>query len=77
MEEIRWNFKRVSVFEKDQTITSIRKNTGAAFTRDMETTDRFALEWKPILGAVHNSAPPQLLDAQFHDFVTILDTIHL
>ena len=71
IEQIRWNFKRVSVFERDQTVTSIRNINGAAFTRGMTTTDRYASEWQPILGAVHNSAPPQLLDAQFDDFVTI------
>ena len=77
IEQIRWNFKRVSVFERDQTVTSIRNINGAAFTRGMTTTDRFASEWQPILGAVHNSAPPQLLDAQFDDFVTIPESRHL
>ena len=77
IEQIRWNFKRVSVFERDQTVTSIRNINGAAFTRGMTTTDRFASEWQPILGSVHNSAPPQLLDAQFDDFVTIPESRHL
>ena len=43
----------------------------------MTTADRFASEGQPILGAVHNSAPPQLLDAQFNDFVMIPESRHL
>ena len=43
----------------------------------MTATDRFASEWQPIMGAVHNSAPPQLLDAQFDAFVTIPESRHL
>ena len=43
----------------------------------MTATDRFASEWQPILGAVHISSPPQLLDAQFDAFVTIPESRHL
>ena len=47
------------------------------FTRGVTTADRFAAEWQPILDAVHNSAPPQLLDTQFGDFDTIPESRHL
>ena len=77
MEQIRWNFVRVFMFERDQTITSIRNINGALFTRGMTTVDWFASEWQPILGAVHNSAPPQLLDSHVDDFGMIPESRHL
>ena len=43
----------------------------------MSAADRFASEWKPILGAVHNSASPQLLDVQFDAFIKVPDTRQL
>ena len=45
MDQLRRNFNRVSIFEKDQTITTIRHINGAAFTRTMTTADRCASEW--------------------------------
>uniref|UniRef100_A0AAV1TRZ0 Uncharacterized protein n=1 Tax=Peronospora matthiolae TaxID=2874970 RepID=A0AAV1TRZ0_9STRA len=71
MDQLRSNFMRVSFFEKDQTITTIRHINGAAFTRTMTTADRFASEWQPILGVVHHRLQRPQLEAAFDAFVQV------
>ena len=49
MDQLRWNFKRVSNNECDQTVTSIRQINGAAFRREMTIADRFASDWRSTI----------------------------
>ena len=71
MDQLRWNFKRVSNYECDQTVTSIRQVNGAAFRREMTIADLFASEWRPILGEVHHTTPTERMLSAFDDFVQI------
>ena len=71
-----WNYKRVSNYEKDQTISTIRHITGAAFKREMTTADKFASEWKPIFGVIHNMSSTEHLDTAFDEFVQIPASRH-
>ncbi|KAL4163946.1 hypothetical protein KRP22_004570 [Phytophthora ramorum] len=71
MEQIRWNYKRVSNWERDQTISTISRLNGKEFTREMTIVDRFGSEWKPILGKEHNEIKSEAMEAEFDAFVTI------
>lgn len=71
LEQLRWSFKRVSNWEKDQTISAIRCIHGKPFTREMSTATKFSTEWGPILGEVHNTVAPAELMARLDAFVRI------
>jgi len=70
-EQLRWNFKRISTWEKDKSIAEIQQLHGAPFTRDMTTSDCFASEWKPIFGIIHNALAGAELENEFDKFVHI------
>ncbi|KAE9016290.1 hypothetical protein PR003_g4032 [Phytophthora rubi] len=72
-EQLRWSFKRVSNWERDQTITEIRNVNGKPFTREMTTADRFGSEWEPILGHDHSTVKSADLEAELDKFVRIPD----
>ncbi|KAE9036079.1 hypothetical protein PR001_g9006 [Phytophthora rubi] len=71
VEQLRWQFKRISNWERDQRITTIRQVNGAAFRREMTVADKFASEWKPILGKTHNTTPSDEHGTEFDQFVQI------
>ena len=71
MDQLWRKFKRVSIFENDQTITTIRHINGSAFTRTMTTADRFASEWQYILGVVHHKLQRSQLEAAFDVLVQV------
>ncbi|KAG1698206.1 hypothetical protein DVH05_015196 [Phytophthora capsici] len=71
MEQLRWSYKMVSNWEKDQTISAIRCIHGKPFTREMSTATKFSSEWGPILGEVHNTVAPAELEARLDAFVRI------
>ena len=56
--------------------STIRHITGAAFKREMTTADKFALEWKPIFGVIHNMSSTEHLDTAFDEFVQIPASRH-
>ena len=59
MESLRWQFKRASNWEKDQTIITTRllQIHGQPFCRGDTIMNDFASEWSPILGRPHNTVP--------------------
>ena len=71
MDQLRWNIKRVSNCECDQTVTSIRQINVAAFRREMTIADRFESEWRPIMVEVHHTTPTERMISAFDDFVQI------
>jgi exonuclease III len=70
-DQLRWDFKRVSNWEKDQTVAVIRCINGAPFSREMTIATKFSSKWKPILGVVHSTVADEHLESKFDEFVTI------
>jgi hypothetical protein len=70
-EQLRWSFKRVSNWEKDQTVTAIHHHHGDPFPREMSIANRFVSEWKTVLGKVHNEYSGDELEREFDKFVHI------
>ena len=48
MDQLRWNFKRVSKYECDRTVTSNRQINGRAFRREMMLADRLRRSGGPF-----------------------------
>ncbi|KAE9032264.1 hypothetical protein PR003_g5465 [Phytophthora rubi] len=71
MERLRWDFRRVADWERDQAVTKIDEIHGPAFVRHMNTADKFASEWSPILGASHRTIKLADLSKEFKQFVRI------
>jgi exonuclease III len=69
--QLRWQFKRVSNWESDQTITGLDCINGEPFQREMSIADKFKSEWKPILGKVHSAVPGDKLESEFDSFVQV------
>ncbi|KAL3658996.1 hypothetical protein V7S43_015881 [Phytophthora oleae] len=70
-EQLRWQFKRVSNWEKDQTVSTIHRINGKPFQRGMTIADKFASEWSPILSQPHNEVTGIQLEAEFDRFTAI------
>ncbi|KAF1791582.1 hypothetical protein GQ600_26482 [Phytophthora cactorum] len=70
-DRVRWQFRRISDWGKDRTVTSIHPINGAAFGRNMSTVDKFASEWKPILDQRHSKIAREDLAEEFDAFVSI------
>jgi hypothetical protein len=70
-DQLRWRFKRISNWEKDQTIEEIQQINGSPFTRAMSISNCFASEWRTIFGAIHNALAGDELEREFDDFVSI------
>ncbi|KAE9299141.1 hypothetical protein PF008_g23329 [Phytophthora fragariae] len=71
MDHMRWEFKRVSNWEKYQTISAIKQMHGEKFRREMNIASKFGSEWKPVLGTAHNAFHGMALEVEFDKFVTI------
>ena len=70
-DSLRWQFKRFSNWEKDQTISILKLINGQAF-RNWDTIDnQFAFEWRPILCQSHRTVPSTAMRQALYDFVTI------
>uniref|UniRef100_A0AAV1UCF0 Endonuclease/exonuclease/phosphatase domain-containing protein n=1 Tax=Peronospora matthiolae TaxID=2874970 RepID=A0AAV1UCF0_9STRA len=52
-DQLRYFYKRVADWERNQTVTTISRIHGPHFTRDMTNADKFASEWSTVLGKVH------------------------
>lgn len=50
---------------------SILRATGVPFQRGMSLADKFASEWRPILGEIHIINPLAHLEVRFDHFVHI------
>jgi len=70
-EQMRWQFKRASNWERDQTIHDLHHIHGQGFQRNMNMATKFSTEWLPILGEVHSSIADTELEREFDAFVTI------
>uniref|UniRef100_M4BXX0 Uncharacterized protein n=1 Tax=Hyaloperonospora arabidopsidis (strain Emoy2) TaxID=559515 RepID=M4BXX0_HYAAE len=51
-DRLRWDFKRVFDWERDQTVTDLHQLYGEAFSRHATIADKFATELQPVLGRV-------------------------
>ncbi|KAE8908137.1 hypothetical protein PF003_g8040 [Phytophthora fragariae] len=71
MDHMRWEFKRVSNWEKYQTISAIKQMHGEKFRREMNIASKFGSEWKPVLGTAHNAFHGMAFEVEFDKFVTI------
>ena len=68
---LRWSFKRVADWERDQTVTNIARIHGPSFGRHMSIADKFASEWSPVLSVVHRVEPLAELPRAMLDFVSV------
>ena len=68
---LRWSFKRVADWERDQTVSCVDNLYGDAFDRNMSVAAKFASEWSPILGCVHRTASLPDLRMKINAFATI------
>ena len=68
---LRWSFKRVADWERDQTVSRIDNKHGPDFQRNMNVADKFASEWSLILDAIHRTETLNALPAAVKAFVTI------
>ena len=70
-EQLRWSFKRVLNWESDQTITDLRPMNGLPFRREITLADKFAVEWKTILGVAHHTTSFVPMATELNQFVQI------
>ena len=70
---LRWSYKRVSDWERDQTVSRIVNLHGPKFTRPMTVAAKFSSEWSPLLGRIHRTEPLSSLQAAIQVFVTVPD----
>jgi hypothetical protein len=70
-DQLRWEFKRVSNWERDQKVTTIRCINGEPFKREMNIATKFSSEWKSILGVIHSAVEIADLEEEFDRFVSI------
>jgi hypothetical protein len=71
IEQLRWNFKRVSNWETDQTVTAIHRINGEPFSRGMTIAEKFKSEWKPIVATIHSAVRQEDMTTEFDKFVSI------
>ena len=70
-DSLRWQFKRFSNWEKDQTISILKLINGQAFRNWDTLANQFASEWRPILCQSHRTVPSTAMRQALHDFVTM------
>ena len=71
LDSLRWQFKRASNWEKDQTISRLNQINGQPFRNGDTLANQFASEWRPILCHSHSTVPSTALRLELHDFVTM------
>ena len=71
MESIRWQFKRASNWEKDQSITGLNRIHGQPFRQGDTVANKFASEWSPIFSQTYNTIHVSDLKQALLGFITM------
>ncbi|OWZ11839.1 Reverse transcriptase precursor [Phytophthora megakarya] len=68
---VRRRFRRVSVWERDQTVSRILPTPGTVFAPESSIADKFAQEWNDIQGRSHRTVPLHDLTCRLDEFAIV------